>query len=129
MQTEAMNLTFNVLRRRRWREALGALALLGVLARALIPVGFMPMQIQGQVQLVLCSPQSVDLTHQHQAPRGTATQPCLFAASVAALAPHSCNEAVTATLLTLRGASTRDLSPPRAAPWRHAAARGPPIEV
>jgi hypothetical protein len=124
-----MNLTFTVLRRRRWREALGALALLGVLVRALIPVGFMPMQFQGQVQLVLCSPQSVDLTHQHQAPRGTVRHPCLFAASVAAPAPHSCNEALTVTLLTSRGACARDDSPPRAVPWRHAAARGPPLEV
>lgn len=122
--------SFDKLRRRGWRDWLGALALLGVLARALVPVGFMPMQLQGKMQMVLCAPQGRDAIHQHNAPRGSSEgAPCLFAASAAALAPQPFYTPPAAGWLCVASVCSSYCSPTRAAPLRHAAARGPPANV
>lgn len=124
-----MNGSFNLLRRRGYRDWLGALALLGLLARALIPVGFMPQQVQGQIQLVLCSSQGADSIHTQHAPRSSASVPCLFAAGGAALAPAPCQGAPSASWLPVTNDGQHYCAPANAAPLRHAAARGPPANV
>lgn len=125
-----MNSSFNKLRGRGLRDWLGALALLGLLARALIPVGFMPMQLQGKVQMVLCAPQGQGATHQHHAPRGSSdSTPCPFAASAAALAPQPFLVAPAASWLRVASLCTLYCSLTKAAPLRHAAARGPPTDA
>ena len=125
-----MSGTFRAMRRRSWRDWLGALALLGLLTRALLPVGFMPVSLHGQMQLVLCTPQNAEIAHPHQAPRGgSASVPCLFAAGGSALAPQPCLGPPAAILLTLTNVPSPHCSVPAAPPLRHAAARGPPINA
>lgn len=125
-----MDSSFNKLRRRGWRDWLGALALLGLLARALVPVGFMPIQLAGKLQVVLCAPQGQDARQRHHVPRGgSLSTPCLFAASGAALAPQPCHSAPAASWLCVASIRSLCCSLARAAPLRHAAARGPPADV
>lgn len=119
-----------------WRRAVALLALTAALARALIPVGFMPASVHGTVQIMFCeggshhhdggaSPGHDDPVGRHASDQG----PCPFALSGAApLLP----EALSAVTL----AATVDevaVSPPtvvtRDAPNRYAAPRGPPARA
>jgi hypothetical protein len=127
---EAMNSSFNTLRQRGWRDWLGALALLGLVMRALVPAGFMPAPVHGEVRLVLCSVPSAGAARTDQLPRsGSDNAACPFAASGTAMAPQPRNGACAPILLSLVRLDPLYRAPPDAAPLRHAAARGPPNKV
>jgi hypothetical protein len=122
------NSCFNVLRRGGWRDWLGALALLGLLVRALVPAGFMPAQLHGEVQLVLCSGDGGGPFGAHPVPgNGTDKLPCPFAASGATMAAPAHSAAPTFTFLAQAEVAARYHAPADAPPLRHAAARGPPL--
>jgi hypothetical protein len=128
---ESMNSSsFDRLRRRGWRDGLGALALLGLLLRALLPAGFMPTSAHGEVRLVLCSVPGAALAHSGHLPSGSSDNtPCPFAASASAPAPQLCKSARAPILLRVARVSPLYRSPSDTAPLRHTAARGPPLEV
>jgi hypothetical protein len=122
--------SFEKLRRRGWRDWLAALALLGLLLRALVPAGFMPASAHGEFQLVFCSVPGDGLVHSGHLPRGaTDNTPCPFAASATAASPPLSKVARTPMLLSVVGISPLYRAPPDSAPLRYAAARGPPLEV
>jgi len=126
-----MNRNWAGLRHGRMRECLAALALVAVMARALIPVGFMPVVVHGDTQLVFCDgviPGSAHHGHHgHPGPTSISDAPCPFAISGGATplpAPIdlSLADAAPQTTATPTVAQT-SLSE---APPRHTAPRGPP---
>jgi hypothetical protein len=120
---------WRLLRRGFLHECLASLALVAVIARALIPMGFMPIVVNGEAQLRFCSGVAGGAHFdQHGQPGSTSTAdaPCVFAVSGGA-APIP-----TAILFTLAHVAPR-LAVPLAeqstlpeAPPRHTAPRGPP---
>jgi hypothetical protein len=113
-------------RRPQATQGLLAAALLAFVLRALVPLGFMPMQVNGETQMMFCH-------GMHHAVAGTphskssADGPCAFAISGgAAPAPTP-----LATLPTAEAphfdAVTALRSADRPAPPRHLAPRGPPV--
>jgi hypothetical protein len=121
---------FNSLRYGSRHDWLCALALIGLLLRALVPVGFMPAPVHGEVRLVLCSAAGINASHQVPEPHGVSDHlPCLFAASCAAAAPAPAQLTVKLLFLGSSSPESSYRSPPSAAPARHTAARGPPILV
>jgi hypothetical protein len=112
------------------RERFAALALIAVMARALIPMGFMPVVVHGETQLMFCDnggPGSGHHGHDgHSGSTPGADAPCPFAISGSA-----------APLPVTIGFSLADAAPRTAAPFvarsslpkappRHTAPRGPP---
>jgi hypothetical protein len=120
---------FHRLRYGAWREWLGALAVLALLLRALMPTGFMPSPVHGGMQLVLCSLSGTDVSPHERAPHGSDKLPCPFAASGACAAPPAAPAPRLAVTLRLASATVSYRSPALAVPLRHAAARGPPALV
>lgn len=122
--------TFHTLRKRGWRDWLGALALFGLLVRAAVPVGFMPSPLYGELQLVLCSVADIDdAAHGHLPHGGSNNPPCPFAATGAGITPSPMAAATWPVLLTLSRPASAYRSTPDAAPPRHTAARGPPASI
>jgi hypothetical protein len=123
------------IRRQSLRGHFAVLALVAVVARALIPTGYMPAMVDGHVQLVICeASMGAGVAHHghhghhdHQGQtHGAADSPCPFALSGGA-APLP--ELATTTLATAAVAS-HSLFIPSApipeAPARYTAPRGPP---
>ena len=125
---------------RRWRNgrmrrAVALLALTAALARALIPVGFMPASVNGTVRIMFCeggghhheggTPPGHDPAGHHAAEQG----PCPFALSGAApLLPGVLpGAAPAATVVEL--AAFPPSAPWREAPPRYSAPRGPPARA
>jgi hypothetical protein len=114
------------------RRRIAALALLAVLARALIPSGFMPVAGDGAMRLVVCD----GTMHHHPAPDGghpgrqpTHESPCPFAASAG---PGLLPLLPMLSFAAATSAETRSIpefSLPSEIPPRHRAPRGPPAIV
>ena len=119
----------------RMRRAVALLALAAALARALIPVGFMPASVHGTVQIMFCgggdhhhlggTPPGHDPAGHHASDQG----PCPFALSGAApLLPDAvAGTAVAATVDEL--AAPPPTAAVRDAPLRYSAPRGPPARA
>jgi hypothetical protein len=120
--------SFNNLRRNGTRDWLGALALLGLLLRALVPAGFMPSPVHGEMRLVLCAVPGTDIArHEHLPRTGSDNLPCPFATGGAGAIPSAEPADLRPVVLSLLCATTLYRAPPGAAPLRHAAPRGPPV--
>jgi hypothetical protein len=117
------------IRRQSLRGYLAVLALVAVVARALIPTGYMPAMVDGHVQLVICEASTgAGVAHHghHGQTHGAADSPCPFALSGGG-APLP--ELATTTLATAAVASHSlfiPSAPVLEAPARYAAPRGPP---
>lgn len=103
-----------------------AAALLAFALRALVPLGFMPMQVNGETQMMFCH-------GMHHAAAGTphskssADGPCAYALSGgAAVGPAELAALPTAEAPRF-DAITAIRSADRPAPPRHLAPRGPPV--
>ena len=79
-----MSGNWTLLRRGFLHECFAALALVAVISRALIPMGFMPIVVNGETQLRFCSGVA-GAAHldEHGQPGSTSTAdaPCMFAVS------------------------------------------------
>jgi hypothetical protein len=113
------------------RRYFATLALIAMIARALIPTGFMPVVVHGEAQLRICHGLAHGLPHHgdhgHAGPHSDA--PCPFAISGAAAplpATIDFSLAHTAPELTTRSPEYTALSE---TPARYAAPRGPPSLV
>ena len=118
------------LRRLSNRQWLAMLLSLALLARALIPVGFMPIVVDGTARLVLCDG-GVDHRGHASHPHSSGSTPsgdrhCPFALSgLTALLPATAGSLPTDAMPDAPEAGAEDsvqTEPPR----RHAAPRGPP---
>jgi hypothetical protein len=124
-----MSSNWNGLRRGSLHERFAALALVAIISRALIPMGFMPVVVNGEAQLRFCSgvAGATDLIqHAHPGSTSSADAPCVFAVSGgAAPIPAAVHIAVAhvAPLLTVPLAEHSILPE---APPRYTAPRGPP---
>lgn len=126
-----MRVTLSALRLARTRECCGALLVLALFARALIPVGFMPVASHGGLEMVLCDGSSggaLGADPAHPAPRGAHTDSsCPFAQS-AGVAPPPVALRV-ANFLPVEFTEVRDsfdpYQPSTEIP-RYASPRGPP---
>jgi hypothetical protein len=111
---------------RRW---IGALAIILLFARALIPAGFMVNALDGDTRLVLCSAAVADSSGLPASHHGSTTgsdSSCPFAASASVAPPPAAIHFVagesTAPLLSTRATPSVSVPPPP----RYLAPRGPP---
>ncbi|MCX7058972.1 MAG: hypothetical protein NTZ79_17875 [Proteobacteria bacterium] len=109
------------------RQCLAGLALLALLVRGLIPVGFMPAQLGGATHLMFCHGTAMAMPDAgHSGSKPAAHGYCAYAASSgAALLPVLALQAppiVPAAISAASPLSSRVAAPPP----RHSAARGPP---
>jgi hypothetical protein len=112
-------------RRLRLREWIAALALLGVLVRALIPVGFMPVAAVDGTHLMFCHAADPHPSR-HSGTQGVAESHCAFAlGSSGAPTPAPVTATVTVTP-EAPACEGRASSAPNTTPARHCAPRGPP---
>ena len=118
------------MRSSRLRSAIAALALLALLGRALIPVGFMPVASHGATHLMFCHGGAAHAPAAGQGrTRHGAEAPCSYALSGG---PALLAELTLPPLAALPDAQPEvaALPGPRAsAPPRHAAPRGPPTLI
>jgi hypothetical protein len=106
-----------------------AIAMLALVVRALVPLGFMPMQVNGATQMMFCH------GGLHHAPattprsKVTGDGPCAFAVSGGAALQPTALAAIPAAesprFLVLVASRSAD----RDTPPRHHAPRGPPAQV
>ncbi|MDX2235764.1 MAG: hypothetical protein NW200_14790 [Hyphomonadaceae bacterium] len=115
--------------RRPWAARIVlALALVAALARAAVPVGFMPTARDGVLQVVICGAEGapshalIDLGGGEQAPAPQAAEHCVFA--VAAAATPSAMASIAAPVRAVVDAAHGHL--PDLAPGRGLAAPPPP---
>jgi hypothetical protein len=124
-----MSSNWTLLRRGRLHECFAALALVAVISRALIPMGFMPIVVNGEAQLRFCSGVAggTDLAHHaHPGSTSTADAPCVFAVSGGAAAiPTAIHFALTDVAPRLAVPLAEQSTLPEAPP-RYTAPRGPP---
>ncbi len=114
------------------RRSVAALVLLAVLARALIPTGFMPVAGDGAMRLVVC-----DGTMHHHPPSDgghpgtppTHDSPCPFAASGGPGLLYSMPDLSFTAATFATAVSIPESSLPSEPPPRHSAPRGPPAIV
>jgi len=112
------------------RARFAALALIAVVARALVPMGFMPVVVHGQTQLMFCDngmPGSAHHGHDgHSGSAPGADAPCPFTISGgAAPLPTTIDFAPTGAAPRATAAAVAHTALPEAPP-RHTAPRGPP---
>jgi hypothetical protein len=127
-----MNSFRPTIRRQSLRGHLAVLALVAVVARSLIPTGYMPSMVDGHVQLVICEASvGGGVAHHghhghHGQTHGAADSPCPFALSGGG-APLP---GFTATTLATAAVASHSVFIPSApvleAPARYTAPRGPP---
>ena len=121
------------LHRRRAGKRVVVLALLALVARALVPTGFMPVTTHGTTQMMFCHGDMALLAHDRddsgdRAP-STGHQPCVYAASAggaplpATIDLNFAHAAPTTVSVVVTHAFVG------APPVRHAAPRGPPSLV
>ena len=117
-----------IFRRAPVREPVAALALIALIARALIPLGFMPGVVDGRPRLVICDGRmsgSADLGR-HGRPGSSAETPCPFAHCWGAAPPPSTLGVSLASTAPMIAVPFIERTVPAGAPPRYSAARGPP---
>jgi hypothetical protein len=117
------------------RRRFAALAIVAALARALVPVGFMPVMVDGTPKLMFCDGHAAVGAHhvhggmphhEHAGGAKSADGPCVFALSAGA-APLPVVLAGTVPVTAADAFAPRsDQSTFTSPPRRHAAPRGPP---
>lgn len=114
------------LHRPQLTQGLVAAALLAFVLRALVPLGFMPMQVNGETQMMFCHgmhPAAAGTPHS----KSSSNAPCAYALSGGA-ALGSAPLATLASAESPRFEAVQALhSAERPAPPRHRAPRGPPV--
>jgi len=117
----------------RLRKCLAALALIAVVARALVPVGFMPMVSHGETRIMFCHDgmpgHAAAADPASHSGHGTTEQPCSYATSAGA-APLPATIDFSLTHAAPEAADAPVVIPALIpAPARHAAPRGPPAQA
>jgi len=115
-------------RREPVREHFAALALIALIARALIPLGFMPDVVDGQPRLVICNGRmsgSADLGR-HGRSGSSAETPCPFAHCGGAAPLPSTLDVSLAYTTPMIAVTFVERTVPAGAPRRYSAPRGPP---
>jgi hypothetical protein len=124
-----MSGNWTLLRRGFLHECFAALALVAVISRALIPMGFMPIVVNGETQLRFCSGVA-GAAHldEHGQPGSTSTAdaPCAFAVSGGAAPIPTAIHFTLAHVAPLLAVPLVDQSTLPEAPPRYTAPRGPP---
>lgn len=125
-----MSGNWTLLRRGSLHECFAALALVAVISRALIPMGFMPIVVNGEAQLRFCTGGAGGATHldQHGQPGSTSTAdaPCVYAVSGGAAPIPTAIHIAHAHAAPRLAVPLADQSALPEAPPRHTAPRGPP---
>jgi hypothetical protein len=112
--------------RRAFGTRLGVVALLVVLGRALVPVGFMPDLVNGELQLVPCDGTMPAHHHHPGTPTPSPHTPCSFAMSGGAMLASAVQPVSDRPPAPQARSATPEFSLPSKAPARHSAPRGPP---
>ena len=118
-----------------WRRLIAAIAIATAVARALIPIGFMPALVHGTAQLVFCeggghhhphiTPSGDDPAGHHGSDQG----PCLFALSGGAAPLPAALAGAPLAVLADEVAASPTTATLRDAPPRYSAPRGPPARA